>query len=368
MNFDFTEEQQLLADSVDAFMRDHCDFDAHRRIVATDLGYSTQNWARFAELGWLAIPFNEHDGGLGFGPTELSIVFERFGQSLVTEPYLANVVLAGGLLNRLGTVEQKTDWIPRLIAGDAQMGVAYAEKTGRYHLDQITTTAERTEQGWQISGHKIVALNAPNAEAIIVSARGEDELMLFLVNPKSAGIQLNGYPTLDGARAADLELRQVQVDAKARLGNQHAALSALVKTLDEATLCVCAEAVGAMTILLNKTTEYLKTRRQFGVPLSSFQALQHRATEMFIEIEQARSIVAMAVMAAESGIDVMRSVSAAKNRVGRAARLVGQEAIQLHGGIGITDELDVGHYVKRLMMIEALFGNTDWHLQRFAAG
>jgi len=363
MNFDVTEEQQLLADSVEAFVRDNCDFDAHRAILKAELGYSKDNWNSFAELGWLAIPFAEEHGGLDFGATELAILFEKFGSSLVTEPYLATVVMGGKLIESLGNEQQRTAWLERIISGDAQLALAYAEPKGRYCLSAIETRASGAGDAWSLSGHKAMVLNAPAADMLIVSAQTDAGLSLFLVDPKSTGVRLNSYRTLDGSRAAEVHLDQAGAEL---LGTDGRGLEALQAVIDSAALCVCSEAVGAIEKLLWKTTEYLRTRKQFGLPLSKFQALQHRATEMFIEVEQAKSIVAMAIMATESGTGVARAVSAAKARVGRAAKLVGEEAIQMHGGIGVTEELDIGHYVRRLIMIENLFGTRDWHLQRFS--
>ena len=366
MDFDYTQEQQLLRDSVARFVREQYAFDARRGIVASARGFSSQHWKLFADLGWLALPVAEDDGGLGAGLTELAILFEQFGKGLVVEPYLASIVLGAGLVAELGNPAQREAMLPAIMAGDMQLALAFAEPASRYGLARIATTAGRRGEGWSLSGHKCVALNAPNADAILVSARAADGgIGVFRVAPDSAGLALHGYATIDGSRAADVTLDAVQLPADALLGTTAAGPGALARVIDRATLCVCAEAVGAMDALLWKTVEYTKTRRQFGVAIASFQALQHRMAEMFIELEQSRSILMMALMAAEAGEALARPVSAAKARIGRAARRIGQEAIQLHGGIGVTDELDVGHYFKRLTAIEALFGNTDFHLRRF---
>ena len=366
MDFDYSDEQQLLRDSVERFVREQYAFDTRRGIVASARGFSTRNWKLFAELGWLAVPVSEDDGGLGGSLTDLAILFEQFGRGLVVEPYLATVVLGAGLVAELGGLAQREVLLPAIMAGEMQLAVAFAEPGSRFSLARIATTAARSGEGWTLSGRKCVALNAPDADAILVSAReASGAIGIFCVAPGCAGLSTHGYATIDGGRAADIALEAVQVPADALLGTTAIGLAALARVTDRATLCVCAEAVGAMDALLWKTVEYTRTRRQFGVPIASFQALQHRMAEMFIELEQSRSILMMALMAAEAGEALTRPVSAAKSRIGRAMRRVGQEAIQLHGGIGVTDELDVGHYVKRLTAIETLFGNTDFHLQRF---
>ena len=368
MDFDYSDEQQLLRDSVERFVREQYAFDTRRGIVASERGFSARNWQLFAELGWLAVPVAEDDGGLGGNLTDLAILFEQFGRGLVVEPYLATLVLGAGLVSELGSLVQRESMLPALVAGKLQLAVAFAEPGSRYSLARIATTAERSDEGWTLDGHKCVVLNAPNADTLLVSARDAGGAIgIFRVAPASAGLRMHGYATIDGGRAADIELDAVRLPADALLGTTAIGLAALARVIERATLCVCAEAVGAMDALLWKTVEYTKTRRQFGVAIASFQALQHRMAEMFIELEQSRSILMMALMAAEAGEVLTRPVSAAKSRIGRAMRRLGQEAIQLHGGIGVTDELDVGHYFKRLTAIETLFGNTDFHLQRFGA-
>jgi len=366
MDFDYSEEQQLLRDSVTRFVREQYAFDTRRGIVASARGFSAQHWKLFADLGWLAVPVAEDDGGLGGSLTDLAILFEQFGKGLVVEPYLATVVLGAGLVSELGSLTQREAMLPAVMAGELQLALAFAELDSRYSLARIASTAERGGEGWTLSGRKCVVLNAPAADAILVSAReASGAIGIFRVAPGSAGLSMHRYATIDGGRAADITLDAVHVPAEALLGTTAIGLDALTRVIDRATLCVCAEAVGAMDALLWKTVEYTKTRKQFGVAIASFQALQHRMAEMFIELEQSRSILMMALMAAEAGEALPRPVSAAKSRIGRAMRRVGQEAIQLHGGIGVTDELDVGHYFKRLTAIETLFGNTDFHLHRF---
>ncbi|MBK8309021.1 MAG: acyl-CoA dehydrogenase family protein [Gammaproteobacteria bacterium] len=368
MDFSYSDEQQLLQDSVARFVREQYSFDTRRRILEESSGFSAANWRMFAELGWLAGAIPEAGGGLGGSVIDCALLFEQFGKGLVVEPYLASVVLGGAIVVELGNNAQRAALLPALVAGELQLALGFAEPDSRYQLDAVQTRVRRAGAGWILDGNKCVVLNAANADVLLLSARDEqDRLGIYQVDPSAQGVTLQSYPTIDGARAADIGLRGVQLAADARLEAADDALEALQSVIDRATLCVCADALGAMDALLWKTVEYTKTRKQFGVPIASFQALQHRMAEMFIELEQSRSILMMALMSSDSGTDARRAVSAAKSRIGRAARLLGQEAIQLHGGIGVTDELDVGHYFKRLTAIEALFGNSDWHLRRFAA-
>jgi len=368
MDFDYSDEQQLLRDSVARFVREQYGFDTRRRLAKSERGFGAENWKLFAELGWLAVPIAEDDGGFGGGLTELAILFEEFGKGLVLEPYLATVVLGAGLVQELGSLSQRETLLPAIAAGELQLAVAFAEPQSRYSLARIATSAERDGEGWRMNGRKCVVLNAANADVLLVSARdASGAIGVFRVPAQSAGLTLHGYRTIDGSHAADIVLDAVALPADALLGTTAIGLGALERVIDRAALCVCAEAVGAMTALLQKTVAYTKTRKQFGVAIASFQALQHRMAEMFIELEQSRSILTMALMDVEAGEKPARAVSAAKARIGRAARRVGQEAVQLHGGIGVTEELDVGHYFKRLTAIETLFGNTDYHLARFGA-
>ncbi len=368
MDFDYSDEQHLLRESVARFVREEYPFDARKRLMASGAPFSPAHWALFAELGWLAVPVPESCGGLGGSAVDNAIVLEEFGRGLVLEPWIPTLVLGAGAIAALGSTAQQEALLPRVLAGELQLALAHTEAAARYELACVATRASHTAAGWQVDGTKCVVLNAPAAELLLVSAREDTGGMgVFLVPREAEGLHLQPYRTIDGMMAAELRLEAVQLAAGARLGEAPDALPALSALYDRAALMVCAEAVGAMSVLLQKTVDYTKTRRQFGVPIGSFQALQHRMADMFIEVEQARSILLMALLTADGGGgDVPRAVSAAKSRIGRAARKVGEEAIQLHGGIGVTDDLDVGHYMKRLVAIEALFGNADWHLKRFA--
>ena len=367
MDFDFSDEQQLLRDSVARFVREQYSFDARKKLIAGGQAFSPPHWALFAELGWLAVPVPESCGGLGASAVDNAIILEEFGRGLVLEPWLPTLVLGAGAIAALGSEAQQTALLGRVIAGDLQLALGHFEAASRYDASAITSHATHHDAGWLLEGAKCVVLNAPAADLLLITAREPSGgIGVFVVAPDAPGLRLQPYRTMDGGTAAELRFTGLLLAPEARLGEAPDALPALRELFDRAALFACAEAVGSMSVLLQKTVEYSKTRRQFGAPIGSFQALQHRMADMFIELEQSRSILLMALLTADGGGDLPRAVSAAKSRIGRAARRVGQEAIQLHGGIGVTDELDIGHHVKRLTAIEASFGNTDWHLRRFA--
>lgn len=376
MDFSYTEVQQMLQDQVQRFVQKSYDFETRNKIIATDAGYSQENWSLFAELGWLAVPFTEDDGGLGGSAVDLMVIMEEFGKANVVEPYLPTAVLAGGLIARLADDPRKAQLLEAIMTGETQLACAYAETGSRYNLARVVTSAASEGDGVVINGQKIAVLNAPNADQLLVVAResGEvadrDGLSLFLVDASAEGVSIHGYANIDGKKAAQVKFDNVKVNADARLGEAGAALSALESVIDLATVCVSAEAVGAMEALLQKTVEYSKTRKQFGVPIGTFQALQHRMADMFIECQLARSIVIMAAMQVDSSAsdaEKSRAVAAAKSRVGKAIHKVGREAIQIHGGIGTTEELDVGHLFKRVTAIDVMFGDSDFQTERFAA-
>ena len=379
MDFSYTEEQQMLQDACRKFVLKSYDFDTRKEIIASEAGFSAENWKLFAELGWLTVPFREEDGGFGGRAVDLMLLMEEFGRGMVIEPFLPTAVLGGGLLAELGSKAQKDELLPRLMEGGLQLALAHAEAGGRYNLAHVTVTAKKKGDGAVLNGSKVTVLNAPAADRIVVVAResgGEADpkgISAFLVDGsgavdgKAAGITLHPYTTVDGRKAAQVELKDVEAQ---RLGPAGEALPALEAVIDRATLAVGAQAVGAMETLLRKTVEYSKTRKQFGTTLSNFQALQHRMVDMFIECELARSIVIMAAMKLDSDADASdkaKAVSAAKSRVGKAIDKVGQEAVQIHGGIGVTDELDVGHLFKSVTVLDVLYGDSDYHSQRFAA-
>ncbi|MEQ8859331.1 MAG: acyl-CoA dehydrogenase family protein [Pseudomonadales bacterium] len=373
MDFSLSDEQTLLQDSVARFVQNDYAFDARQKTVRQDPGYSTDHWRTFAELGWLGVPFTEGDGGFGGGAVESMLMLEQFGKGLVVEPFLATVVLAGGALKISGSAEQKAKHLAGIINGSEQGALAFAEPQARYNLADITTTARADGDGWVIDGYKAVVLNGPSADLLVVSARtsgsqrDSDGVSLFLVPADSAGISRRDYPTVDALRASEITFSGVKVPGDALLGEKDAGLPVLEQVIDEGILAVGSEAVGGMEVLYKATVEYCKQREQFGQPIGQFQVLQHRMVDMFMEHEQAKSLMFMAAMRLDEGYGpaAQKAVSAFKVQVGKSGRFVGQSAIQLHGGMGMTDELSVGHYFKRLTTIDTLFGNVDFHLKRF---
>ncbi len=374
MDFSLNEMQLMLADSIEKFIANDYDFDTRQKYAASETGYSADVWQTFAELGWTAVPFSEEDGGFGGTPIDTMVVMERFGAGLIVEPYLANVILAGGVLKRAASAEQRERWLAPVIAGELQATLAFVEPQARYDIADVATTANEDDGGWVISGRKGFVLNGRNAALLIVPARTSGDrsdtsgITLFAVDASAAGVSIDDYPTVDGHQAAEVTLMDVRVDADAVLGEIGGGFAALDATIDEATLAVCAEAVGIMQIMKDKTLEYSKSRVQFGVPIGSFQALQHRMVDMLTDCEQSRSLLMWATMVNTAGEDdAKRAVSAIKYKIGTTGRKVGEEAVQLHGGMGVTWELDIAHYFKRLVAIGQMFGNADWHLDKLAA-
>ncbi len=366
MDFSLNEFQSMLADSVEKFVTNEYDFDSRQANAASDLGYGAETWQTFCELGWTAMPFAEADGGLDGGPLETMLLMQQFGRGLVVEPYLANIILAGGVLRRLGTADQKAQWLQPIIAGEMQAALAFTEPHSRYEIGDIATTASPDGDGWILNGKKSVVLNGGNADVLIIPANN-DGMSLFAVRAASDGVRRQDYRTVDGSRAADIVLTNVHVSADALLGTAGDGLATLSAVIDEAILAVAAEAVGIMQTLTNKTVEYSKNRVQFGVPIGSFQALQHRMVDMLTASEQSYSLLLWATMASADKTDeAKRAINAIKYQVSTAGTLVGQEAVQLHGGMGMSWEFDVGHYFKRLSVIAQIFGNADWHLDRLA--
>lgn len=374
MNFEFSEEQVMLRDSVARFIQDDYDFETRRGIAESAEGMSRDNWATFAELGWLSVPFAEEHGGFGGSPVDTIVMMEEFGKGLVLEPYLATVVLFGGLLQRAGSAEQQADFIPKVIDGSCQGAFAYLERQSRYELADVATTATAEGDSYRLNGEKVVVFNGAVADTLIVSARTSGEqfdeqgISLFLVPADAAGIERVDYPMMDGQRVANIVLNDVVVPAANLLGEAGTAFPAIAQAAQSAVIALAAEAVGIMGQLNAKTLEYTKTREQFGVAIGSFQALQHRMVDTFMAYEQTKSMLYRAVCALTGGEDdPVQATHALKVMVDRAGKLVFGEAIQLHGGMGLTDELDIGHYAKRLMMINASFGNGDYHQGQFNA-
>ncbi len=372
MDFDLSEEQRLLKESIDGLLKSSYDFDQRKKYGAEKGGWSQAVWDKLAEQGLLGLPFAEEDGGFGAGAVETMIVMEALGRALVLEPYLATVVLGGGFLRRGGSAAQKAAYIPGIIDGSKTLAFAQLEKNSRYDLGDVTTSAKKKGDGWVIDGEKFVVLNGEMADTLIVTARTKgaqtdrNGIGVFLVPRDAKGVSVKGYPTQDGMHAADITFTGVEVGADAVIGDAENGLPLIEQVVDDARIALCAEAVGAMEQALKITVEYLKTRKQFGVPIGSFQTLQHRAADMFVNLEQARSMAMLATMAGDfdDAKERATAVAAAKVQVGKSLKFVGQQAIQLHGGIGMTMEASIGHYFKRLSIIESTFGDADYHLRR----
>ena len=374
MNFDFTEEQVMLRDSVARFIQDDYDFDTRQRIAGSEEGMSRANWQTFAELGWLSIPFAEEHGGFGGNAVDVMLMMEQLGKGLVLEPYLATVLLFGGLLQKGGSAEQQAAHIPKIIDGSCLGAFAYLERQSRFELADVKTTATADGDSFSLNGEKVVVFNGVSADHIIVSARTSGEqsdeqgISLFLLATDSPGVEKLSYRMMDGQVVANLVFTNVQVPAANLVGVQGEAYPLIEAIALEANLAVAAEAVGIMELLNSKTVEYTKAREQFGVAIGSFQALQHRMVDTFTAHEQTKSLLYRAVCAmTDAEEDATTAIHALKVMVDRAGKQVFGEAIQLHGGMGITDELDIGHYAKRLMMINTSFGNGDYHQAKFNA-
>lgn len=371
MDFDLTDEQRLLRESVDRLIADRYGFEARRGYRAEPGGWSRALWRRLAELGLLGLPFSEQDGGFGAGPVEMAIVMEAFGRGLVIEPYLGTVVMCGALLRHLGSDEQRARLVPDIAAGERILAYAQVERQSRYSLNDVTTRAERDGALWRLSGAKSLVLHGDSADHLLVTARSSGEerdrhgIGLFLVAAETQGVARRGYPTQDGMRAAEIEFAAATAEP---LGDPGEALPGLERAQDEILAAVAAEAVGVMQVMHDMTVDYLKTRKQFGRPIGDNQSLQHRAVDMYVSLEQARSMSIFATMMASEGdaTERQRAMHAAKVQIGRSGRHIGQEAVQLHGGIGVTMEYAMGHYFKRMTMIERGFGDTEMHLAALA--
>jgi hypothetical protein len=372
MDFNFTEEQSMLRDTVASYLQDHYDFDKRRKIITSDAGWSPAVWKAFAEeLGILGAPFSEEMGGLGGGATENMIVMEEVGKALVVEPYLGTVVIGGGFMKHSGYAGAASV-IEGIVGGTTTIAFAYAEPQGRYTWSDLKTTAKKEGSGYVINGHKAVVIGAPWASHLIVTARtsggqrDQGGVSVFLVDKNAKGIVTRDYPTVDGQRASEVYFENVSVPADALIGAEDNGLPLVEKVIDEATAAVCAEAVGALRKLHEGTLDYARQRKQFGTAIANFQVLQHRMVDMFINVEQAVSMTYMATIKVdEEAHERAKAVSAAKVQIGKACKFVGQNAIQIHGGMGMTDELAIGHYFKRATMIEGLFGSVDHHLRRY---
>jgi alkylation response protein AidB-like acyl-CoA dehydrogenase len=374
MDFSFTEEQTLLRDTVAAYLADNYDFEKRRAAVNSPAGWRPEVWKALADdLGILGASFSEEQGGLGGGATEVMVVMEEFGKALVVEPYLGTVVIGGGFLKRSGGA-QAADLIGKIISGEARLAFAWAEPQARYCLHDLTVGARKDGSGWILNGAKSVVIGAPFATHLIVTARtggarrDTGGVSAFLVEKDAKGVIMRDYPTVDGRRASEISFENVAVPGEALLGEAGEALPMIEAVVDEAVAATCAEACGVLRKLHEGTLDYTRQRKQFGAPIASFQVLQHRMVDMFMAFEQAVSMTYMAhIKLDEAPGERSKAVSAAKVQIGRACKFVGQNAIQLHGGMGMTDEMAIGHYFKRATMIEGEFGSVDHHLARYEA-
>ncbi len=375
MDFTFSEEQQMLRDSLQKYIGKDYGFEARKDIITSTQGFSDKVWAQFAEMGILGVAFDEAHGGFGGTPVDTMLVMTELGRGIVVEPYFSTVVLGGSLIDLGGNEAQKQALLSEVAQGKLLLAAALGEPNSRYELNSVKTTARRDAAGYVLNGHKAVVLHGASADKLIVSARtaggARDSrgISLFLVDRNSAGVEVRGYRTIDGMRAAEIKFANVKVGADSVLGEVDNALPLLERGADFAVSALCAEAVGAMEALNAATFEYLKTRQQFGRPIGSFQALQHRAVDMMIHCEQSRSLALLASVKVQSedSNERKRCVSAAKLHIGRSGRVVSQEAVQMHGGMGVSNELGAGHYAKRLAMINLTLGDVDYHAERFAS-
>jgi alkylation response protein AidB-like acyl-CoA dehydrogenase len=375
MDFNYSNEQLALQETLQRFIDRDYGFERRRELARSPLGFSAEGWAQYADLGLLSLPFPEEFGGLGGNGVDIMLVMELIGRGLLLEPYLSTIVMGGGLIRDAASESLKRTLLPKIGAGELKLTLACYEAAGRYELSQVACAAVHSGGGWRLSGRKTVVLDAPSADYFLVSARtggnaGDARgISLFLVRREAAGAALYAYPTQSGGRAADLRLEDVRVDANALIGAPGSALDIVERAVDRGIAALCAEAVGIIAALNEATLNHLKTRKQFGVPIGKFQALQHRMAEMFIAAEQARSMAIIAAVYADSddAAERRRAVSGAKAYIGQAARLVGQQAVQMHGAMGMVDELIVSHYFKRLTMISSSLGDVDFHLARFSS-
>jgi pimeloyl-CoA dehydrogenase small subunit len=372
MDFSFTPEQDMLRDTVARLVREQYDFETRRKVAKSEAGWRPKMWAQFAELGLLGASFSEAEGGFGGGPIEAMIISEEFGKGLVIEPYLQTVVIGGGFLRHGGSAAQKEESLAGIVGGERLIAFAYSEPRSRFDLHDVSTTAKKDGKGYVLNGHKAVVVGAPFATHLIVTARtsggqrDDKGITLFLVPKSAKGVSSRDYPTVDGLRASEIYFENVSVSADAVIGDVDGAFPLVEKVVDEAIAALCAEAVGCFKVLNEATIAYSKTRKQFGRPIGDFQVLQHRMVDMFMAAEQSTSMTYMVTLKlGESDRQRKLAASGAKVQIGKAGKLISQDAVQIHGGMGMTDELNVGHFFKRVTMIESQFGNTDWHLRRY---
>ena len=374
MNFELSEEQKMIQQSVERFVQENYDLTNRVKISSEDPGYSQEYWTAMAELGWLGLAFSEEEGGFGGNQIDTLVLMEQFGKGLVLEPFLANIVLGGGAIKRGGSPAIKESILPNLIEGNLQVTLAYAEEQSRFDIEDVATAAREDGSNFIINGKKSMVLNAESADKIVVETRtsgsqvDEDGISLFLVDATSKGIERENFPTVDGLRASEITFTDVEVPSGNLIGEKDKGFSILQAVVNDAILALSAEAVGAMEVLYKDTVEYTQQREQFDHPLSDFQVLQHRMVDMFMEYEQCKSLLLRATMeTVQDPILAQRTVHALKHLIGKSGIFVGESAVQLHGGMGVTEELRIGHFFKRLLVIDSQFGNSDFHLDKFTS-
>ena len=373
MNFDLSEEQQLLSDSVARFVSDQYPLDQRQLTVLSEQGFSSEHWQTMAELGWLGASIPEQYQGFGGNQADTMVLMEQLGKGLVLEPFFASAVLAASALKYGGSDAQQNEWLPQIADGSKQLTLAYAEEQARFDLHDVITRAEQNPDGFTLNGHKSMVLHAASADAMIVSARvtgaqtEKSGIELFLVDTNTEGVTINAFPTVDGLRAAEVTLNNVSIPAAAKLACSEGGFKVLNRVAIDGILALAAEAVGAMEVLYKDTVAYTQEREQFDHPLSNFQVLQHRMVDMFMEYEQCKSLLYRATLeVVQRGDEAQRTVHALKYLIGKNGIFIGENAVQLHGGMGMTEELRIAHYFKRLLVIDAQFGNHDYHLAQFA--
>ena len=374
MDFTFNEEQTMIQDQVQQFVQKEYDWETRQELSNSDKGFGADNWKTFAELGWLGISISEDNGGFGGSAIETMLIMEEFGKGLVVEPFLETIVMSSSVLDKHGNEEHKKEVLGSVISGELHLALAYAEPQSRFNLFDVVTEAKEDNNNFVINGFKSVVMNGPSANKFIISARTSGNqldktgISLFLVDSDADGLTKKDYKTVDGRRASDINFENVSIPKESLIGSLNEGLTILDEAIDTSILAISAEAVGAMEVLYKSTVEYTKTREQFGTPIGKFQVLQHRMVDMFMEYEQCKSLLYMATMKNEEGApDAKKSISGLKYQVGKAGKFVGQQSVQLHGGMGVTDELNIGHYFKRLTTIGTIFGNADFHLKQYTS-
>ena len=373
MNFELSEEQQLLKDSVERFVNDNYDLDTRQSLSKNPAGFSDTYWQTMAELGWLGVTVPEAQGGFGGNQADTMVLMEAFGQGLVLEPFFASAVLGTRAVVSGGNADLQSRLLPDVVSGSCRLGLAYAEEQSRFDLEDVITRATAQDSGFVITGHKSMVQHGGSADQLVVSTRtsggqrDENGITLFLVDTKAEGVTVDSFPTVDGQQASEVTFENVFVHADNMLGELDRGFTLLQDIAIDGILALAAEAVGAMEILYKDTVAYTQEREQFDHSLADFQVLQHRMVDMFMEYEQCKSMLYRATLeVVQNGREAMRTVHALKYMVGKVGTFIGENAVQLHGGMGVTEELRIGHYFKRLLVIDAQFGNSDHHLSCFA--